>query len=118
MVTMSTDPFASGPIEPFPEDSLAADHAHEHETHADPVHQEVETHVDPAVAEAVHHVRDRFGARGLRDLITLASYELDVAEAAAASLSPSATDDAATDDDGATDDPQVAGMAPGDAEAR
>ena len=83
---MSTDPF-SGPIEPFPEDTLAS--AHEHETHADPVHQEVEMHVDPAVAEAVHGVRDRFGARGLRDLITLAGYELDVAETAAASLSAS-----------------------------
>jgi hypothetical protein len=97
MVTMSTDPFA-GPIEPFPEDTLAATHDHDHETHADPVHQEVETHVDPAVAEAVHGVRDRFGARGLRDLITLASYELDVAEAAAASLAtPDAADEGADD---------------------
>ena len=87
---MSTDPFASGPMDPFGEDAAAPEHAHE--THADPVHQEVETHVDPAVAEAVHGVRDRFGARGLRDLITLASYELEVAEAAAAALRPSGTD--------------------------
>lgn len=54
--------------------------------HPDPVHEEVEEHVDPAVAESVHSVRDRFGVRGLRDLITLASYELDVAERAVAEL--------------------------------
>lgn len=112
---MSTDPFA-GPIEPFPEDTVAAEHTHAHETHADPVHQEVETHVDPAVAEAVHGVRDRFGAGGLRDLITLASYELEVAERAFASL--------ATADDG-VDDAAWAGVRAqepdnetGDAEAR
>ncbi|WP_380165433.1 hypothetical protein [Jannaschia sp. R86511] len=97
---MSTDPLA-GPIEPFPEDSLAAtrDDHHDHVAHADPIHEEVETHVDPAVAEAVHQVRDRFGARGLRDLITLASYELDVAEQAFASLNaPASPDEARLDE--------------------
>lgn len=91
---MSTDPLA-GPIEPFPQDTPSTARTHDHETHLDPVHEEVETHVDPAVAEAVRHVRDRFGARGLRDLITLASYELDVAEAAFASLdAPEGADEA------------------------
>ncbi len=80
---MSSDPL-SGPIEPFPED--APEDAREPETHSDPVHAEVETHVDPAVAEAVHSVRDRFGTAGLRDLITLAGYELDAAARALASL--------------------------------
>lgn len=59
---------------------------HPHGDVQDPVHEELESHVDPAVAEAVHSVRDRFGAAGLRDLITLAGYELDVAEQALASL--------------------------------
>ena len=61
----------------------------------------VEAQVDPAVAEAVHSVRDRFGAHGLRDLIALAGYELELAEQALASLRaevvdapPSAEDDA------------------------
>lgn len=89
---MSTDPLA-GPIEPFPEDTSVPVHTHDPETYVDPVHQEVETHVDPAVADAVHHVRDRFGARGLRDLITLASYELEVAETAFAALNAPASPD-------------------------
>lgn len=41
---------------------------------------------DPAVVEAVEHVRDRFGAHGLRDMIALAQHELAVAEAALADL--------------------------------
>lgn len=60
-------------------------HPHGQAPH-DPVHDEVETHVDPAVADAVHSVRDRFGAAGLRDLMTLARYELDLAEHALATL--------------------------------
>lgn len=91
---MSTDPLA-GPIQPFPEDVPVAPHTHDRETYVDPVHQEVETHVDPAVADAVHHVRDRFGARGLRDLITLATYELEVAETAFAALNAPASPDEA-----------------------
>lgn len=39
-------------------------------------------HVDPAITEAVVHVRDRFGAQGLCDLIALAREELAAAEAA------------------------------------
>ncbi len=94
---MSTGPLA-GPIEPFPEDTLEAVHPHDHESHVDPVHQEVENHVDPAVADAVHHVRDRFGAGGLRDLITLASYELEVVESAFAELgAPEGADGAQLD---------------------
>lgn len=94
---MSTDPLA-GPIEPFPEDTVVQERTHTHESHLDPVHQEVETHVDPAVADAVHQVRDRFGARGLRDLITLASYELEVAETAFAALNaPVSPDEAQID---------------------
>jgi serine phosphatase RsbU (regulator of sigma subunit) len=37
---------------------------------------------DPAVVEAVEHVRDRFGAHGLRDMIVLAQQALQEAEAA------------------------------------
>jgi hypothetical protein len=37
---------------------------------------------DPAVVEAVEAVRDRFGAAGLRDLITLGQRELVTAEEA------------------------------------
>jgi hypothetical protein len=54
--------------------------------HPDPVLDEVEAHADPAVVALVHEVRDRFGARGLRDAITLATYELEIAEQAAAAL--------------------------------
>ncbi len=94
---MSTDPLA-GPIEPFPEDAAVPAHTHDQETYADPVHQEVATHADPAVVDAVRHVRDRFGARGLRDLITLASYELEVAETAFAALNaPTSPDEAQID---------------------
>jgi|GEM_PF-4089785 len=94
---MSSDPLA-GPIEPFDEDTPDAAHAHDHETHVDPVHQEVETHVDRAVADAVHQVRDRFGAGGLRDLITLASYELEVVGSAFAALNaPEGPDEAQLD---------------------
>lgn len=45
---------------------------------------------DPAIVEAVTHVRDRFGAHGLRDLILLARAELDRAEAALQELSDEA----------------------------
>lgn len=38
--------------------------------------------VDPMVATAVADVRDRFGAEGLRDLIALATRELNVVEQA------------------------------------
>jgi hypothetical protein len=41
---------------------------------------------DPKVVEAVHGVRDRFGAAGLRDMVTVAQRELEVAEAALAQL--------------------------------
>lgn len=52
----------------------------------DPVHREVVHHVDPVVLDAVHGIRDRFGAVGLRDLLTLATYELGIAEQAAEEL--------------------------------
>lgn len=41
---------------------------------------------DPHVVDVVEGVRDRFGAGGLRDLIALASRELEVAERALAEL--------------------------------
>lgn len=69
--------------EPASDEGLGHPHGPGHD---DPVHEAVEEHVDPAVAESVHTVRDRFGVRGLRDLITLASYELDVAERAVLEL--------------------------------
>ena len=37
---------------------------------------------DPAVVDAVEHVRDRFGAAGLRDMIALAQHELVTVEQA------------------------------------
>ena len=37
---------------------------------------------DPAVVDAVEHVRDRFGAAGLRDMIKLAQHELVTVEEA------------------------------------
>ena len=37
---------------------------------------------DPGVVEAVQHVRDRFGAAGLRDMIAVAQHELVTAEQA------------------------------------
>lgn len=41
---------------------------------------------DPAVVEAVEHVRDRFGAVGLRDMIGLAQRELVTVEEALQAL--------------------------------
>jgi hypothetical protein len=41
---------------------------------------------DPAVVEAVEHVRDRFGAAGLRDMIALAQHELVTVEEALEAL--------------------------------
>lgn len=38
--------------------------------------------VDPVITETVLHIRDRFGAQGLCDLIALAREELATAEAA------------------------------------
>ena len=38
--------------------------------------------IEPDIAEAVHHVANRFGARGLEDMITLAQRELVVARKA------------------------------------
>lgn len=87
---------------PDPLDSLVEPEPHHpHGDAHDPVHDELESRVDPAVAEAVHSVRDRFGASGLRDLISLAGYELDIVQQALASLrtevveAPPSTEDAA-----------------------
>lgn len=41
---------------------------------------------DPAVVDAVEHVRDRFGAAGLRDMIALAQHELVTVEEALEAL--------------------------------
>ncbi len=41
-----------------------------------------ESQPDPVIADVVEHVRDRFGAPGLADLIALAREELAEAEAA------------------------------------
>ena len=80
---MSSDP---DPLHrPVDLDLPDAEH-HPHGDAHDPVHDEVESHVDPVVAEAVHSVRDRFGAHGLRDLIALAGYELELAEQALLTL--------------------------------
>ncbi len=99
---MTSDP--SAPFAPFPSDVEPRVPVHDTaHAHGDPVHAEVETHIDPRVAEAVHGVRDRFGAGGLRDLITLASYELDLAEQAAVALSPSNLGADVTGPDGAPD---------------
>lgn len=76
------------PDAPLATSGTVPDAPHPHGPGHDPVLDEVESHVDPAVAALVHEVRDRFGARGLRDAITLATYELEIAEQAAASLSP------------------------------
>jgi len=43
-------------------------------------------HVDPEITEMVDHVRNRYGAHGLRQLIELASREADVTESALAEL--------------------------------
>ncbi|MGH3386121.1 MAG: hypothetical protein ACRDO1_16210 [Nocardioidaceae bacterium] len=44
---------------------------------------------DPIIVDSVQHVRDRFGARGLEDLIVLAQTELAAAKAALEELSDS-----------------------------
>ncbi|HET7326180.1 MAG TPA: hypothetical protein VFJ14_02725 [Nocardioidaceae bacterium] len=46
-----------------------------------------EEEIDPIIVDNVEHVRDRFGAQGLREMIELARQELDAAEAALAELS-------------------------------
>lgn len=38
--------------------------------------------IEPDIAEAVHHVANRFGVRGLEDMIALAQEELVVARRA------------------------------------
>lgn len=78
---------------------------HPHGDAHDPAHDAVEAHVDPAVAEAVHSVRDRFGAHGLRDLISLAGYELELAEQALASLRAEVVDAPPSPEDDAFDVP-------------
>lgn len=78
---------------------------HPHGDAHDPVHDEVESRVDPAVAEAVHSVRDRFGAHGLRDLIALARLELELAEQALASLRAEVVDAPPSREDAAFDVP-------------
>jgi len=88
------------PLDPL--DPLVAPQPHH--PHGDahhPVHDAVESRVDPAVAEAVHSVRDRFGASGLRDLISLAGYELELAEEALASLRTELSDAAPGPEDAA-----------------
>ncbi len=42
--------------------------------------------IEPEIAEAVQSVANRYGARGLEDLITLAEEELEVARAAVRAL--------------------------------
>jgi hypothetical protein len=42
--------------------------------------------VDAMVADAVRSVRDRFGADGLRDLVALATAEIETSERAVANL--------------------------------
>ncbi len=41
-----------------------------------------ENQIDPLIVDAVENIRDRFGAPGLADLISLAQRELTVAEKA------------------------------------
>ena len=41
---------------------------------------------EPDIADAVHHVANRFGVRGLEEMITLAQEELVVARRALAEL--------------------------------
>lgn len=48
-----------------------------------------EQELDPVIVENVEHVRDRFGAPGLRQLIELARTELAATEAALADLADS-----------------------------
>ncbi|HEU5038550.1 MAG TPA: hypothetical protein VFT70_16210 [Nocardioides sp.] len=44
--------------------------------------------IEPDIAEAVHHVANRFGVRGLEDMIALAQEELVEARRALADLAP------------------------------
>ncbi|GAB2881647.1 hypothetical protein [Nocardioides pacificus] len=44
--------------------------------------EHIEETVDPAIGEAVHTVSNRFGVKGLEDLIALAQVELDQARSA------------------------------------
>ena len=53
----------------------------------------------------MHSVRDRFGAHGLRDLIALAGYELELAEQALASLRAEVVDAPPSPEDDAFDVP-------------
>jgi hypothetical protein len=48
--------------------------------------QDVERAIEPEIAEAVQSVANRYGARGLEDLIVLAQEQLEVARAALAAL--------------------------------
>jgi hypothetical protein len=86
-------------------DLLDEEPHHPHGDDHDPVHDELERRIDPVVAEAVHSVRDRFGAHGLRDLISLAGYELHLAEQALASLRAEVVDAEPTAEDAAFDVP-------------
>jgi hypothetical protein len=47
---------------------------------------EASTPVDPEIIEMVDHVRNRYGAHGLRQLIDLATREAEVTESALAEL--------------------------------
>ncbi len=100
-----------------PDLSLAREPAHPHGDAHDPVHEEVERHVDPGVAEAVHQVRDRFGASGLRDLIALAGYELDLAEQALASLREEVVEASSSPEDAAFDVPLASDESDDDGDA-
>jgi hypothetical protein len=44
--------------------------------------------IEPDIAEAVHHVANRFGVRGLEDMIELAQAELVEARRALEELAP------------------------------
>ena len=52
--------------------------------------------VDAMVADAVRNIRDRFGPEGLRDLVQLASLEIDRTERAVESLGEQAEPSGAT----------------------
>jgi hypothetical protein len=52
--------------------------------------------VDAMVADAVRNIRDRFGPEGLRDLVQLASVEIDRTERAVESLGAGAEPSGAT----------------------
>jgi hypothetical protein len=47
---------------------------------------EPSTPVDPEIIEMVDHVRNRYGAHGLRQLIDLATREVEVTDSALAEL--------------------------------